>query len=172
MILLVGLGNPGKKYEKTRHNIGFLAVDRIVREYHFKEYKKRFHADTSEGVIGDKKILVLKPTTYMNKSGVSVLEAANFYKIPVEDIIVIHDDIDLALGKIKVKTGGGNAGHNGLKDIERVVGNAYKRIRLGVGRPVSKDDVSDYVLSRFLEEELPLMGKVLDEVDEHVKYLL
>ena len=153
MLLLVGLGNPGPKYEKNRHNIGFMAVDRIASRHSFGPWRARFQGETAEGAIGGVKTLLLKPRTYMNESGRAVAEAARFFKIPLPDIVALHDELDLAPGKLRVKVGGGNAGHNGLRSITAHMGNDYKRVRLGIGHP-GKDAVLSYVLNDFGKGEM------------------
>lgn len=154
MILLVGLGNPDKKYENTRHNFGFLAIDEIIREYNLEGPKNKYQADIYTGNIAGEKVIAIKPLTYMNRSGISVKDLKTFYKIPLEDIIIFHDDLDLAFGKIKAKVGGGAGGHNGLKSIDSMVGKNYHRIRLGIGRPQNQEhEVSDYVLGKFSKDE-------------------
>ena len=136
MFLVVGLGNPGAEYARNRHNIGFMAADEIVRRHGFSAWRNRFQGETAEGRIGSEKVLVLKPMTFMNESGRSVVQAALFYKILPEDIIVIHDELDLAGGRIRVKTGGGHAGHNGLRSIQAHIGPDFHRLRMGIGHPV------------------------------------
>lgn len=164
MHLIVGLGNFGKEYEKTRHNFGFLALDQIVEKYGFTAMGKKFSSEVFVGEISRKKIIALKPQTYMNLSGQAVIEAVQFYKIPLANIIVLHDEIDIPLGKIKVKIGGGSAGHNGLKSIDSAIGKEYHRIRLGVGRPSNAEfDIADYVLSKFSKEEMAEVKKIIDE---------
>ncbi|GLK56362.1 PTH1 family peptidyl-tRNA hydrolase [Methylopila capsulata] len=153
MLLLVGLGNPGSKYEKNRHNIGFMAVDRIASRHGFGPWRARFQGETAEGAIGGVMTLLLKPRTYMNESGRAVAEAARFFKIPLPDIVALHDELDLAPGKLRVKVGGGNAGHNGLRSITAHMGNDYKRVRLGIGHP-GKDAVLSYVLNDFGKSEM------------------
>lgn len=172
MHLLIGLGNPGKDYDKTRHNIGFMVMDRVMEQYGLPASKKKFHAQLSEGSVDGHKILTLKPQTYMNRSGLSVGEALGFYKIPLEQVIVFHDDIDLTLGKLRIKTGGGAGGHNGLKDIDVRVGKDYKRVRIGVGHPGDKDQVSGHVLSRFSKEEEPLIASLVERMATHLPILL
>ncbi len=172
MKLLVGLGNPGKKYTGNRHNIGFMAVEEIARAHGFAPWRSRFKGEVSEGLINSKKCLLLKPHTYMNLSGDAVHEAAQFYKIPNQDIIVLHDEIDLAPGKIKVKSGGGNAGHNGLKSISQHMDNDYIRVRLGVGRPADKGDVANYVLRDFAKAEADWLDDLLRAVARHAGYLI
>ena len=149
MKLIVGLGNPGAQYARHRHNIGFMALDRIAEAHGFGPWRSRFQGQTSEGHLGGEKVLLLKPQTYMNESGRSVGEAMRFLKVPLADLIVLHDEIDLAPAKLKVKTGGGHAGHNGLRSLHAHVGDAYHRVRLGVGHPGHKDAVPGYVLHDF-----------------------
>ncbi|MBL8564124.1 MAG: aminoacyl-tRNA hydrolase [Hyphomicrobiaceae bacterium] len=153
MKLLVGLGNYGPKYEGNRHNVGFMAVDVIAERYAFGPWKRKFQALAAEGEIAGERVLLLKPQTYMNESGRSVAEAARFLKIPLADITVLYDEIDLAPGKLKVKTGGGNAGHNGLRSITAHLGNDYARVRIGVGHPGDKSLVANYVLSDFAKAD-------------------
>ena len=150
MKLFVGLGNPGEKYRSNRHNIGFLTVDRIAERHGFGPWRKKFQGLVSEGTIGGERVALLKPETYMNESGRSVGEAQRFLKIPLSDIYVFHDELDLAPGKVKVKAGGGNGGHNGLRSISAHIDNEYKRVRLGIGHPGSKDVVID---SRIAEAQ-------------------
>jgi peptidyl-tRNA hydrolase, PTH1 family len=153
MKLLVGLGNPGEKYARNRHNVGFMALQTIAKEYRFPAWKKRFGGMAAEGEIAGEKCLLLMPLTYMNDSGRSVGEAARFLKLATSDIIVVHDEIDLAPAKLKVKTGGGVAGHNGLRSITQHLDNEYVRVRIGVGHPGSKDAVHHYVLGDFHKSE-------------------
>tara|TARA_B100002019_G_C21129528_1_gene527551 strand:+ start:231 stop:836 length:606 start_codon:yes stop_codon:yes gene_type:complete len=162
-ILLVGLGNPGAKYTSNRHNIGFMAIDEIHQsDPGFSPFKKKFQGLLSEGRIGGQKVILLKPETYMNESGRSVQQAAHFYKIDADNIIVFHDELDIAPGKVRLKKGGGNAGHNGLKSIQACVGTPdFWRIRLGIGHPGDKARVSGYVLSDFSKEEQKWLPDVL-----------
>ena len=153
MQLWVGLGNPGAKYAANRHNIGFMAVDRIAADHGFAPWKKAFQGHVSEGRFGSTRVILLKPETFMNLSGQSVRAAADFYKIPVERITVFHDELDLAPGKCRLKQGGGHAGHNGLRSIHQHLGEAYARVRLGIGHPGDKDRVAGYVLSDFAKAE-------------------
>jgi PTH1 family peptidyl-tRNA hydrolase len=153
MMLFVGLGNPGKNYARNRHNIGFMAVDAIAHAHHFPPPRSRFQGLVSEGKIGDERVILLYPTTYMNESGRAVREAASFYKIDCADIIAFHDELDLPQGKMRIKTGGGNAGHNGLRSITAHMGNDYRRVRLGIGHPGDKNLVHSYVLSDFAKSE-------------------
>ncbi len=158
MHLLVGLGNPGPEYALTRHNIGFMAVDALADAARFTA---KFHGEISARAIEDEKVILLKPMTYMNLSGKSVQAAMAFYKIPPENVIVLHDELDLPLGKIRIKQGGGANGHNGLKDIDQMVGPDYWRIRLGIGHPGMKEQVHGHVLSRFSNAEQDEVVKVL-----------
>lgn len=153
MKLFVGLGNPGSKYARTRHNIGFMAVDRIAEEHGFAPWRSKFQGEMSEGRLGREKVILLKPQTFMNLSGQSVGEAMRFHKLSPEDVVVFHDELDLAPGKCRLKTGGGHAGHNGLRSIHQHIGEAYDRVRLGIGHPGHKDRVSGYVLHEFAKAE-------------------
>ncbi|SEO95055.1 peptidyl-tRNA hydrolase [Salinihabitans flavidus] len=153
MQLFVGLGNPGAKYARNRHNIGFMAVDRIAEDHGFGPWKARFQGQLTEGRLGDEKVLLLKPETYMNLSGQSVGEAVRFYKLTAQDVTVFHDELDLAPGKLKVKQGGGHAGHNGLRSIGQHIGADFRRVRLGIGHPGHKDLVSAYVLHDFAKAD-------------------
>ena len=173
MFLVVGLGNPGTEYENTRHNVGFMAVDEIVGRYKFSPFKSKFDGLIAEGQIGSEKVFVLKPQTFMNLSGNSVVKAALFYKILPENVIVIHDDIDLALGQLKAKMGGGAGGHNGLKSIDSNITPSYNRIRIGVGRPQNKGpEVVDYVLGHFSKQDKEILEKAFDVVSEAVEVLI
>ena len=149
MRLFAGLGNPGAKYALNRHNIGFMAVDRIAADHGFAPWRARFQGLVSEGRLGTEKVIVLKPGTFMNLSGQSVGEAMRFYKLAPEDVTVFHDELDLAPGKCRVKQGGGHAGHNGLRSIHAHIGPDYARVRLGIGHPGHKDRVAGYVLHDF-----------------------
>jgi len=149
MRLFVGLGNPGAKYANNRHNIGFMAVDRIAADHGFSPWRKKFQGQVCEGRLGSEKIILLKPETFMNLSGQSVGETMRFYKLETTDITVFHDEIDLVPGKCRVKNGGGHAGHNGLRSLHQHIGPHYARVRLGVGHPGHKDRVAGYVLHDF-----------------------
>jgi PTH1 family peptidyl-tRNA hydrolase len=162
MKLFVGLGNPGSSYARHRHNVGFMALDRIAERHGFAPWKKRFHGLVTDGPIGGRRVLLLKPQTYMNDSGQAVGEAQRYLKISEEDIYVFHDEIDLAPAKLKVKVGGGNAGHNGLRSISAHIGNEYARVRIGVGHPGSKDLVSHYVLHDFAKADADWLDPMLD----------
>jgi peptidyl-tRNA hydrolase, PTH1 family len=171
MKLFVGLGNPGEKYRANRHNIGFMALDRIAERHGFGPWRKKFQGLTSEGTIGGERVTLLKPETYMNDSGRSVGEAQRFLKIPLSEIYVFHDELDLAPGKVKVKAGGGNAGHNGLRSISAHTENEYKRVRLGIGHPGSKDAVIHYVLNDFAKSERDWLNALLDAVANAAPFL-
>lgn len=153
MKLFVGLGNPGRKYAENRHNIGFMAVDRIAADHGFAPWRARFQGEASEGRLGDDRIVLLKPATFMNLSGQAVGEAMRFYKLEPADVTVFHDELDLAPGKVRVKIGGGHAGHNGLRSLHQHVGEAYGRVRIGIGHPGDKDRVAAYVLSDFAKAD-------------------
>ncbi len=153
MFLFVGLGNPGREYSGNRHNIGFMAIDAIARASGLPAFRKRFLGEAGEGEIGGEKVLLLKPLTYMNDSGQSVAQAARFHKIPLAKIVVFHDELDLPPARLRIKTGGGDAGHNGLRSITAHMGKDYKRVRLGIGHPGDKARVHSYVLSDFAKSE-------------------
>ncbi len=164
MWLVVGLGNPGSDYAATRHNIGFMAVDALAAH---ERFSSKFHGETASRSIEGEKVILLKPMTFMNLSGKSVQAAMSFYKIPPENVIVLHDELDLPLGKIRIKQGGGANGHNGLKDIDQMVGPDYWRIRLGIGHPGMKEQVHSHVLSRFTAEEQKLVDAVNVSLVKH-----
>ena len=166
MKLFVGLGNPGAKYEKTRHNIGFLAIDAIARSNGFSPERSKFQGQLVEGKLGTEKVFALKPTTFMNLSGQSVGEAMRFYKMTPEDVIVFHDELDLAPGKIRVKRGGGHAGHNGLRSCHEHIGADYQRVRLGIGHPGDKRLVSGFVLHDFAKADWDWIDPLLDAIGE------
>ena len=164
MKLIVGLGNPGEKYARNRHNVGFMAVEMIAERHDFGPWKRKFQGFAADGDLGGEKVMLLKPQTYMNESGRSVGEAARFLKAPVGDIIVLYDEIDLAAGKLKAKTGGGNAGHNGLRSISAHLENDYARVRIGVGHPGHKDLVATYVLNDFAKADRAWLDPMLDAI--------
>ena len=161
MMLFVGLGNPGSQYEKNRHNVGFMAVSRIVEYHNFSPWKNKFQGSISNGLLRNQKIIILKPNTFMNLSGQSVGEVIRFYKIPSSKVIVFHDEIDFPLGKLKFKSGGGHAGHNGLRSISEHIGSDYIRIRIGVGHPGNKNAVANYVLGDFSKVEQETITQIL-----------
>src|ERR1700760_2570409 len=166
MRLLVGLGNPGSEHVGNRHNIGFMVLQEIARRHGFPPWRRRFQGVATEGTIGSERVLLLLPGTYMNESGRAVGEAAHFYKLGLDDIAVVHDELDLPPGKVRVKAGGGIAGHNGLRSITAHVGNDYRRVRVGIGHPGDKNLVYRYVLSDFAKDERPwveaLIGAIAD----------
>ena len=166
MRLWVGLGNPGAKYAGNRHNIGFMAVDRIAEAHGFGPWRSRFQALTAEGTLAGNKVMLLKPQTFMNLSGQSVGEAMRFLKLAPLEVTVFHDEIDLAPAKLKVKTGGGHAGHNGLRSLHQHIGDAYHRVRLGVGHPGHKDAVPGYVLHDFAKADQPWLDDLLRGIED------
>jgi PTH1 family peptidyl-tRNA hydrolase len=172
MFLLVGLGNPGTKYAGNRHNIGFMAVDEIVRRHGFSTWRKKFHGEISEGLLALQKTLVLKPLTFMNESGQAVGEAIRFLNMEPEQVIVIYDEIDLMAGKVRVKLGGGAAGHNGIRSITAHIGPHYTRVRLGVGHPGDKTLVHPHVLSDFAKTDKVWLTPLLDAVAEYAALLV
>jgi PTH1 family peptidyl-tRNA hydrolase len=172
MKLIVGLGNPGEKYAGNRHNIGFMAADEIARGYTFGPWKRRFQGLIAEGQIGTQKCILLKPGTYMNESGRAAGEAMRFYKLSPADVIVIHDELDLQPGKVRVKTGGGNAGHNGLKSLSAHIGNDYKRVRLGIGHPGDRAMVVHYVLADFAKADKEWLEPFLEGIARGMERLV
>ena len=168
MLLLVGLGNPGPRYAGHRHNVGFMAVDAIVRRHSFTAWRKRFNGEVAEGHLGGERTLVLKPMTFMNESSKAVGEAVRYLKIPLDRVVVFHDELDLAPGRVRVKRGGGAAGHNGLRDIDAHVGRDYRRVRIGIGHPGHKDLVLHWALRNFDPDERDAktgwLPKVLDAI--------
>ncbi|MEN3791926.1 aminoacyl-tRNA hydrolase [Fulvimarina sp. MAC3] len=173
MILIAGLGNPGPKYAGNRHNIGFMAVDEIARDPAFSPWSKKFSGEISEGQIGGEKVLLLKPLTFMNDSGRSIGEAARFYKIEPKDVIVVHDELDLDPGRVKVKTGGGNGGHNGLRSTDAHLGTRdYKRMRLGIGHPGRKEAVTPHVLGDFSKADKKWLDPLLDTIVRNIEPLV
>jgi PTH1 family peptidyl-tRNA hydrolase len=169
MLLFVGLGNPGPRHAGNRHNVGFMAVEAIGKRHGIGPFRRRFQGVAAEGPIGMERVLLLLPGTFMNESGRAVAEAARFYKLGVSEIVVFHDEIDLAPGKVRVKVGGGVAGHNGLRSITAHMGNDYRRVRIGVGHPGDKDLVYAHVLSDFAKSERPwveaLCGVIADNAE-------
>src|ERR1700743_1984061 len=165
-LLIAGLGNPGSQYAKNRHNAGFIVVDALHAHYRFGPWKARFEGLLSEGVLGGRRTYLLKPQTYMNDSGVSIGPALRFFKLPLSALVVIHDEIDLAAAKLKVKTGGGDAGQNGLRSITATLGPDYRRVRIGIGHPGEKSKVTGHVLQNFSKEDIewlrPLVGAMVE----------
>lgn len=172
MWLLVGLGNPGTGYARHRHNVGFLAIEEIARTHECGTWKGKFQGKISEGKFGREKLLCLKPDTYMNLSGQAVAEVVNFHKLDPKNVVVFHDDLDLAKGKVRTKVGGGHGGHNGLRSIDAHIGPNYHRVRLGIGHPGSKELVHGYVLSDFSADDKEWLGPMLKSVATRLDLLL
>jgi PTH1 family peptidyl-tRNA hydrolase len=166
MKLFVGLGNPGPEYAGNRHNIGFMAVDRIAADHGFSPWKKAFHGLACDGRLGEDKVILLKPDTYMNKSGQAVQAAVTFHKLPLADVVIFHDELDLPPGKLRYKMAGGHAGHNGLRSIHAHLGEAYARVRLGIGHPGHKDAVAGYVLHDFAMTDRDWLDPLLQGISE------
>ncbi len=172
MLLLVGLGNPGARYVGNRHNVGFMALQEIAKRHGIGPWRRRFQGVACEGPIGDVRCLLLLPGTYMNESGRAVAEAAHFYRLSAGEVTVFHDEIDLSPGKVRVKVGGGIAGHNGLRSISEHIGNDYRRVRIGVGHPGDKDLVYSYVLSDFAKSERPWVESLIGIVADNAGLLV
>jgi PTH1 family peptidyl-tRNA hydrolase len=171
MLLFVGLGNPGAKHAGNRHNIGFMVVDAIARRHGFPPWRRRFQGVASEGPLGGERVLLLLPGTFMNDSGRAVSEAMHFYKVPLSDVVVFHDELDLPPGKVRVKMGGGVAGHNGLRSITTHVGNDYRRVRIGIGHPGVKEMVHGYVLSDFAKADRGWVEALTDIIADNAELL-
>jgi PTH1 family peptidyl-tRNA hydrolase len=171
MVLFVGLGNPGARHAGNRHNIGFMAVDAIARRHGAGPWRRRFQGETAEATVGRHRVLLLKPQTYMNESGRAAAEAVHFYKVPLSDVVVFYDELDLPPGKLRVKTGGGNAGHNGLRSLSAHIGNDYRRVRFGIGHPGIKELVQPHVLSDFSKADGPWVETLTDLVADHADLL-
>ena len=171
MRLFVGLGNPGAKYANNRHNIGFAVVDEIARRHGFAPWRRRFQGETSEGTLERERVVLLKPATFMNESGRAVQEAANFFKLGVGEIIVFQDELELPPAKVRVKVGGGVAGHNGLRSISSHIGNDYRRVRLGIGHPGVKELVHSHVLSDFARSDRPWVVALCEAVADNAALL-
>ena len=171
MLVIAGLGNPGEKYAGNRHNIGFMAADEIVRRHSFAGWKNKFSSEISEGKFGSEKVIVVKPQTFMNESGRALGELLRFYKLKDADLTVIYDELDLAPGKIRVKTGGGAGGHNGIKSVDAHCGNNFRRIRLGIGHPGSREKVTGYVLNDFSKQDAEWLEQLLQAVAENAPLL-
>jgi PTH1 family peptidyl-tRNA hydrolase len=172
MLLIAGLGNPGPKYERNRHNIGFMAVDEIVRRHSFGAWRSRFQSMAAEGRIAGQKVLVVKPMTYMNESGRAIGEALRFFKMDPGQVIVIYDELDLVVGKVRVKLGGGLAGHNGLRSIDAHIGNGFRRVRVGIGHPGDKNKVHGHVLGDFAKAEQAMVARITDAIATHIPLLV
>jgi PTH1 family peptidyl-tRNA hydrolase len=174
MYVLAGLGNPGARYARNRHNIGYLVADEIARRHGFEGFRSRSRlaGDIAEGRIGEARVALFKPTTYMNESGRALGKLLNFFKVEPDHLFVFHDELDLAPGKVRVKLGGGSAGHNGLKSVTAHIGADYWRVRMGIGHPGDKDLVHGYVLSDFSKAEAPWLEKLVDAVGDASGLLL
>jgi peptidyl-tRNA hydrolase, PTH1 family len=171
MRVFVGLGNPGTKYAHNRHNIGFMAVDEIARRHGFGPWRRRFQGETSEGTLDGEKVVLLRPTTFMNDSGRAVQEAANFFKLGESEITVFQDELELPAGKVRVKVGGGIAGHNGLRSISAHIGNEYRRVRIGIGHPGVKELVHSHVLSDFAKSDRPWVEALCEAMADNAGLL-
>ncbi|WP_295809707.1 aminoacyl-tRNA hydrolase [uncultured Nitratireductor sp.] len=171
MLLIAGLGNPGQQYERHRHNVGFMAADAIARRHSFSPWSKKFKALVAEGRVGGEKVLLIKPQTFMNLSGQAVGEAMRFYKIGLDDLIVFYDELDLAPGKLRIKTGGGSGGHNGIKSIDAHCGKDYRRVRIGIGHPGDKARVNPHVLGDFAKADQAWLEPLLEATADNVAML-
>ena len=172
MLLFVGLGNPTPNSQNNRHNIGFKVVDAINKKFGLSKQKPKFKGLLTTGNIGEKKIYVIKPLTFMNNSGICIRELLEYFKIEAEDVIVFHDDLDVEFGKIKVKFGGSSAGHNGIASIDKFIGKDYSRVRIGIGKPENKVSASDYVLNDFTEDEQKHLEKITNNIIESISILI
>lgn len=172
MRVIAGLGNPGSKYAGNRHNIGFMAADAIHRRHGFSGWSRKFKAEIAEGEIAGERVLLIKPQTFMNLSGEAVGEAMRFYKLKPDDIVVLYDELDLPPGKVRVKVGGGHGGHNGIKSLDAHCGKDYRRVRLGIGHPGSKEQVHNHVLGDFAKADRTWLEPLLDTVADHADMLL
>lgn len=172
MQLIVGLGNPGEKYQYTRHNIGYMAIDNIVAAQQDYKIKKKFNSIIYETILDKNRIILIKPETYMNNSGDAVFQIANFYKIDSKNILVLHDELDIPFGKIRIKSGGGNAGHNGLKSISNKIDNNYTRVRLGIGHPGHKERVNGHVMGNFTGSEKEKLNQILNYLTNNIYEIL
>ncbi len=172
-MLIVGLGNPGAEYRSTRHNIGFRAVELLADRLNFSwKTSLKFKAEVAAGNFANQKIILVKPNTYMNLSGESISIIKEYYNIPIADVVVLHDELDIKLGVVKYKQAGGSAGHNGIKSLDQHIGNNYHRIRIGIGRPEHSGEVSSYVLSKFSKEDELTVAEVLENIASQYKLLL
>ncbi|AGF74762.1 peptidyl-tRNA hydrolase, PTH1 family [Bartonella australis AUST/NH1] len=172
MLLIAGLGNPGSHYQNNRHNIGFMAVDAIHKSFPFSSWSKKFQAEISNCLIHGEKILLVKPQTFMNLSGQAISEILQFYKLDLSNLIVIHDELNLPAGRVRIKTGGGSNGHNGIKSIDIHCGNDYRRLRLGIGHPGSKELVSQYVLGNFTKSDQEWLPRLLNAIANNIVVLI
>ena len=172
MLLLVGLGNPGSNYTNTRHNIGFKIIDAINAHFKLSKQKPKFKGLLTTGNIDEKKIYAIKPLTFMNNSGTAIKELIDYFKIDPKNVIVFHDDMDIDFGKIKAKFGGSSAGHNGIESIDKFIGKDYSRVRIGIGKPKDKMEVSDFVLQNFDEDEMLGLEKITNNITDSISILI
>ena len=171
MFILAGLGNPGTEYKGTRHNIGFDIMEQLIYDYNLSAPVSKFKSLFSEGMISGRKVRLIQPQTYMNLSGKALIEIVNFYKVPLENVFVFYDELDLELGKVRVKKGGSHGGHNGIKSIDSSIGKEYNRIRFGISHPGKKSMVSSYVLNKFKEEEFEKVDSLVKSVSTNISYI-
>jgi len=172
MLLFVGLGNPTPDSENNRHNVGFKIIDSINKEFNLSKQKPKFKGLLTTGNINDQKIYAIKPLTFMNNSGICIRELIEYFKIDAQDVIVFHDDLDVEFGKIKAKFGGSDAGHNGIASIDKFIGKDYSRVRIGIGKPKEKIEISDYVLQNFDEDETVSIEKISKNIIDHISILV
>ena len=172
MLLFVGLGNPNPNSENNRHNVGFKIIDAINQKFKLSKQKPKFKGLLTTGNINSKKVYAIKPLTFMNNSGVCIRELIEYFKIDASDVIVFHDDLDIDFGKIKTKFGGSSAGHNGITSIDKFIGKEYSRIRIGIGKPITKSEIVDHVLNDFDEEEIEKLEKITDSITSSLPILL
>ena len=172
MLLFVGLGNPNPNSENNRHNVGFKIIDAINQKFKLSKQKPKFKGLLTTGNINDKKVYAIKPLTFMNNSGVCIRELIEYFKIDASDVIVFHDDLDIDFGKIKAKFGGSSAGHNGITSIDKFIGKDYSRVRIGIGKPITKSEIVDHVLNDFDEEEIKKLEKITDSITSSLPILL
>ena len=172
MLLLVGLGNPTPNSENNRHNVGFKIIDSINKKFSLSKQKPKFKGLLTTGNIDGEKVYAIKPLTFMNNSGICIRELLEYFKINVENVIVFHDDLDIEFGKIKAKFGGSSAGHNGIASIDKFIGNDYSRVRIGIGKPKSKIEISDFVLQNFDEDEIMSINKVSENITDSIGILI
>ena len=172
MLLFVGLGNPTPDSENNRHNVGFKIIDSINRKFSLSKQKPKFKGLLTTGVVNNQKVYAIKPLTFMNNSGICIRELIEYFKIDAEDVIVFHDDLDVEFGKIKAKFGGSSAGHNGIASIDKFIGKDYSRVRIGIGKPKTKADVSDHVLKNFDEDEMIQLEKITNDIVDSISILI
>ena len=172
MLVIAGLGNPGTKYANNRHNVGFMAADAIARRHSFSPWSKKFQAEIASGTLAGEKVLLVKPQTFMNVSGQSVGEALRFHKLAPSDLVVLYDELDLAPGKVRIKTGGGAGGHNGIRSLDAHVGKDYRRVRIGIGHPGVKEMVHNHVLGDFAKADRVWLEPLLDAIGDNAEMLV